>query len=69
MLQVQDRRQVRSWTTKSWHPFSTAAVCDPKSNKVVAVINSVILTQWDYSEDDIDKVKRMTVSLSRVIFH
>nr|XP_045625265.1 nucleolar protein 11-like [Procambarus clarkii] len=55
---VLDRRQIRSWTTKSWNPFTSAAVYDKESNKVVSVISNTTLSQWSHEDDDIDKVKR-----------
>lgn len=55
---VRLQKQIQSWTTKSWHPFTSAAVCDPVSNNVVAVINNSIISQWNHTEDDIDKLKR-----------
>jgi len=55
---VSDRKQVGSWTTKSWNPFTTAAVRDTKSGKIIAVINKTSLTQWTDDEDNIDNLKK-----------
>nr|XP_053656641.1 uncharacterized protein LOC128705499 [Cherax quadricarinatus] len=56
---VLDRRQERSWTTKSWNPFTSAAVYDPTTENIVAVFNNTILSRWKHDEDDVDKVKRL----------
>ncbi|CAL4155689.1 unnamed protein product, partial [Meganyctiphanes norvegica] len=55
---VSDRKQVGSWTTKSWNPFTAAAVRDTKSGKIIAVINKTSLTQWNNDDDNIDNVKK-----------
>lgn len=62
LFQVLDRRQVRSWSTKSWHPFTSAAVVDPASSNLIVVINGNSISQWSREEDDIDNVKRYNVS-------
>ncbi|KAG7173798.1 nucleolar protein 11-like [Homarus americanus] len=64
LYNVVDRREVRSWTTKSWHPFTSAAVRDPVSDNVVAVIKNTNISQWSHAEDDIDKVKRRSFETS-----
>ncbi|XP_042877296.1 uncharacterized protein LOC122256570 isoform X2 [Penaeus japonicus] len=58
LYNVLDRRQVRSWSTKSWHPFTSAAVVDPASSNLIVVINGNSISQWSREEDDIDNVKR-----------
>lgn len=62
LFQVLDRRQVRSWSTKSWHPFTSAAVTVPATNNLAVVINGNSISQWSHEEDDIDNVKRYNVS-------
>ncbi|XP_047479892.1 nucleolar protein 11-like isoform X2 [Penaeus chinensis] len=58
LYNVLDRRQVRSWSTKSWHPFTSAAVTVPATNNLAVVINGNSISQWSREEDDIDNVKR-----------
>ncbi|XP_064089039.1 nucleolar protein 11-like isoform X3 [Macrobrachium nipponense] len=55
---VRDQKLIQSWTTKTWHPFTSPAVYDPESKKIVAVINHSSISRWNHAEDDIDKVKR-----------
>ncbi|XP_070001024.1 nucleolar protein 11 isoform X3 [Penaeus vannamei] len=58
LYNVLDRRQVRSWSTKSWHPFTSGAVTVPTTNNLAVVINGNSISQWSREEDDIDNVKR-----------
>ncbi|XP_071520721.1 nucleolar protein 11 [Panulirus ornatus] len=64
LFNVLDCRELRSWTTKSWNPFTAPAVCDPSSNKIVAVTNNSTLSKWNQDEDDVDKVKRIVFETS-----
>ncbi|XP_068247136.1 nucleolar protein 11 isoform X2 [Palaemon carinicauda] len=53
-----DQKLIQSWTTKTWHPFTAPAVCDPESKKIIAVINHSSISRWNHTDDDIDKVKK-----------
>lgn len=55
---VTDRQQVRNWTTKSWHPFTSAAVYQREGSRVVAVVSGSILAQWSLEHHDLDSSKR-----------
>ncbi|XP_045121790.1 uncharacterized protein LOC123510578 [Portunus trituberculatus] len=55
---IADRQQVRNWTTKSWHPFTCAAVYQPEEQRVVAAVNGSVLAMWSLDHEDLDSSKR-----------
>ncbi|XP_076043257.1 nucleolar protein 11 isoform X2 [Oratosquilla oratoria] len=57
-----ERKQISSWLTHSWNPFTTPAVRNPGNGKIIAVIKNSYVYQWSDEETDIDKVKKKNFS-------
>ncbi|KAK4313616.1 hypothetical protein Pmani_015049 [Petrolisthes manimaculis] len=61
---VKERRQLQCWTAKSWHLFTSAAVYNPASDKITAIIGNTSLIQWRHDTEDIEKAKKLNFETS-----